>query len=77
MNKSERIFTGLICSIGRRQSEVREQIRAEERTEVLQVEECIAKLEQEMADLKKRDAEAALANRHTHCLCRDFSLCVH
>ncbi|XP_036417173.1 tripartite motif-containing protein 16-like [Colossoma macropomum] len=54
---SEKIFTELIESIERRRSEVKELIRAQEKTELSQAEELLKKLEQEIADLRRRDAE--------------------
>ncbi|XP_030626798.1 E3 ubiquitin-protein ligase TRIM47-like [Chanos chanos] len=54
---SERIFTEIIRSIERRWSEVIEQIRVMERTEVSLAEDHIEKLEQEIAELRKRDTE--------------------
>uniref|UniRef100_A0AAR2KYR5 Tripartite motif-containing protein 16-like n=1 Tax=Pygocentrus nattereri TaxID=42514 RepID=A0AAR2KYR5_PYGNA len=54
---SEEIFTELIESIERRRSEVKELIRAQEKTELSQAEDLLKKLEQEIADLRRRDAE--------------------
>ncbi|XP_062320872.1 E3 ubiquitin-protein ligase TRIM16-like [Osmerus eperlanus] len=54
---SERIFTELICSIERRRSEVKELIRAQQRAAVSQAEGLVERLEQEIAQLKRRDAE--------------------
>ncbi|XP_036437228.1 E3 ubiquitin/ISG15 ligase TRIM25-like [Colossoma macropomum] len=54
---SERIFTELICSIEKKRSEVTELIRAQEKTELSGAEELIEQLEQEIADLKRRDTE--------------------
>ncbi|KAL7827300.1 hypothetical protein SRHO_G00330180 [Serrasalmus rhombeus] len=54
---SEKIFTELIESIERRRSEVKELIRAQEKTELSQALELLKKLEQEIADLRRRDAE--------------------
>ncbi|KAI4891057.1 hypothetical protein NFI96_003441, partial [Prochilodus magdalenae] len=54
---SERIFTQLICSIEKKRSEVTELIRAQEKTELSGAEELLEKLEQEIADLKRRDTE--------------------
>ena len=57
MEDSERIFTELICSIEKKRSEVTELIRAQEKTELSGAEELIEQLEQEIADLKRRDTE--------------------
>ncbi|XP_067094962.1 E3 ubiquitin/ISG15 ligase TRIM25-like isoform X1 [Osmerus mordax] len=54
---SERIFTELICSIERRRSEVKELIRAQKRAAVSQAKGLVERLEQEIAQLKRRDAE--------------------
>ncbi|XP_062399488.1 tripartite motif-containing protein 16-like protein [Sardina pilchardus] len=54
---SERIFTEMIHSIERRRSEVTELIRAQEKAEVSRAEGLLKKLEQEIAELKRRDDE--------------------
>ncbi|XP_048098829.1 LOW QUALITY PROTEIN: E3 ubiquitin/ISG15 ligase TRIM25-like [Alosa alosa] len=54
---SERIFTEMIHTIERRRSEVKELIRAQEKAEVYRAEEHLDQLEQEIAELKRRDAE--------------------
>ncbi|XP_051742739.1 tripartite motif-containing protein 16-like isoform X4 [Ctenopharyngodon idella] len=54
---SERIFTELIRSIERRRSEVTQLIRDQERAAVKQAEERLEELEQEITDLRRRDAE--------------------
>ncbi|XP_076126954.1 tripartite motif-containing protein 16-like protein [Alosa pseudoharengus] len=54
---SERIFTEMIRSIERRRSEVTQLIRAQEKAEVSQAEGLLKRLEQEIAELKRRDAE--------------------
>ncbi|XP_076126932.1 tripartite motif-containing protein 16-like isoform X1 [Alosa pseudoharengus] len=54
---SERIFTEMIRSIERRRSEVTELIRAQEKAEVSRAEGLLKQLEQEIAELKRRDAE--------------------
>ncbi|XP_076127083.1 E3 ubiquitin/ISG15 ligase TRIM25-like isoform X2 [Alosa pseudoharengus] len=54
---SERIFAEMIRSIERRRSEVTELIRAQEKAEVSWAEGLLKKLEQEIAELKRRDAE--------------------
>ena len=57
MEDSERIFTEMIRSIERRRSEVKERIRDQEKAEVSQAEGLLKRLEQEIAELKRRDAE--------------------
>uniref|UniRef100_A0A4W4G495 Tripartite motif-containing protein 16-like n=1 Tax=Electrophorus electricus TaxID=8005 RepID=A0A4W4G495_ELEEL len=54
---SERIFTELIRSIKKKHCEVRELIRDQEKTGLSQAEGLLDQLEQEIADLKKRDTE--------------------
>ncbi|XP_046873009.1 E3 ubiquitin-protein ligase TRIM16-like [Hypomesus transpacificus] len=53
----ERIFTELICSIERRRSEVKDLIRAQQGAAVSQAEGLLERLEQEIAELRRRDAE--------------------
>ncbi|KAK6293166.1 hypothetical protein J4Q44_G00366670 [Coregonus suidteri] len=54
---SERIFTELIRSIERRRSEVKELIRAQEKAEVSRAEGLLEQLEQEISELRRREAE--------------------
>ncbi|KAI2665212.1 E3 ubiquitin-protein ligase TRIM16 [Labeo rohita] len=54
---SERIFTELIHYIERFRSEVTQQIRDQEKAAVSRAEGQMKRLEQEIADLKRRDAE--------------------
>ncbi|XP_062400072.1 E3 ubiquitin-protein ligase TRIM47-like isoform X3 [Sardina pilchardus] len=54
---SERIFTDMIRSIERRRSGVTGLIRAQEKAEVSWAEGVLKRLEQEIAELKRRDAE--------------------
>ncbi|XP_035271072.1 tripartite motif-containing protein 16-like [Anguilla anguilla] len=71
---SERIFTELISFIERRRSEVKELIKAE----VSRAEERLERLEQEMAELRRRDAELEQFSRtedHIHFLQSCQSLC--
>ncbi|KAL1276524.1 hypothetical protein QQF64_036147 [Cirrhinus molitorella] len=53
----ERIFIELIHSIDRRRSEVTQMIRNQEKAAVSRAEEQLERLEQEINDLRKRDAE--------------------
>lgn len=57
MEDSERIFTELICSIERSRSEVTRQIRDQEQSALSRAEGGLEKLEQEINDLRRRDAE--------------------
>ncbi|XP_045567808.1 tripartite motif-containing protein 16-like [Salmo salar] len=54
---SDQIFTELIRSIERRSSEVKELIRAQEKTQVSQAEGLLEQLKQEIAELRKRSTE--------------------
>ncbi|KAG1969228.1 tripartite motif-containing protein [Pimephales promelas] len=57
VDESERIFTELIRSIERRRSEVTRLIRDQEKAAVTRAEGLLQQLEQEIDDLKRRDAE--------------------
>ncbi|XP_035271029.1 tripartite motif-containing protein 16-like isoform X2 [Anguilla anguilla] len=75
---SERIFTELIRSIERRRSEVRELIR-DQKAEVSRAEGLLERLEQEIAELRRRDAELEQLSHtedHIHFLQTCQSLCV-
>ncbi|XP_031584843.2 tripartite motif-containing protein 16-like [Oreochromis aureus] len=54
---SEKIFTELIHLIQKRSSDVKQQIRSQQETEVSRVKELEEKLEQEITELKRKDAE--------------------
>ncbi|XP_042248367.1 tripartite motif-containing protein 16-like [Thunnus maccoyii] len=54
---SEKIFTELIHLIQKRSSDVKQQIRSQRETEVSRVKELQEKLEQEITELKRKDAE--------------------
>ncbi|XP_048039086.1 E3 ubiquitin/ISG15 ligase TRIM25-like [Megalobrama amblycephala] len=54
---SERIFTELICSIERSRSEAKQRIRDQEKTAVSRAEGRLKRLEQEINDLRRREAE--------------------
>ncbi|XP_064189767.1 E3 ubiquitin-protein ligase DTX1-like [Anguilla rostrata] len=76
---SERIFTELIRSIERRCSEVKEMIRDQEKSAVSRAEGLLERLEQEIAELKRRDAELeqlSTTEDHIHFLQRSKPLCV-
>uniref|UniRef100_A0A8C7CC18 Tripartite motif-containing protein 16-like n=1 Tax=Oncorhynchus kisutch TaxID=8019 RepID=A0A8C7CC18_ONCKI len=57
VKNSERIFAELIQSIERRRSEVKELIRALEKAEVSRAEGLLKQLDQEMAELRRREGE--------------------
>ncbi|XP_054896645.1 E3 ubiquitin/ISG15 ligase TRIM25-like [Poeciliopsis prolifica] len=54
---SEEIFTQLIRLLQKRSSEVKQQIRSQQKTEVSRVKDVQEKLEQEIIELKRKDAE--------------------
>ncbi|XP_030609473.1 tripartite motif-containing protein 16-like [Archocentrus centrarchus] len=54
---SEKILTELIRLIQKRSSDVKQQVRSQQETEVSRVKELQEKLEQEIAELKRKDAE--------------------
>ncbi|KAL7875370.1 hypothetical protein AOLI_G00103330 [Acnodon oligacanthus] len=53
----EKIFTELICSIERKRSELSELIRAQEKAAATRAEEALKRLEQEIEELRSRDAD--------------------
>ncbi|XP_053485756.1 tripartite motif-containing protein 16-like [Ictalurus furcatus] len=57
VHKTEKLFTALIKSIERRRSELTARIRAQEKAVVSEAEEVMKQLEQEIAELKRRDSE--------------------
>ncbi|XP_027883698.1 tripartite motif-containing protein 29-like [Xiphophorus couchianus] len=54
---SEKIFTELIRLLQKRSSDVKRQIRSQQETEVSRVKDVQEKLEQEITELKRKDAE--------------------
>ncbi|XP_062296763.1 tripartite motif-containing protein 16-like [Scomber scombrus] len=54
---SEKIFTQLIHLLQKRSSDVKQQIRSQQETEVSRVKELQEKLQQEITELKRKDAE--------------------
>ncbi|XP_042285546.1 tripartite motif-containing protein 16-like [Thunnus maccoyii] len=74
---SEKIFTELIILIQKRSSDVKQQIRSQQETEVSRVKELQEKLEQEITELKRKDAELEQLSRtedHTQFLQNYFPL---
>ncbi|XP_027865708.1 E3 ubiquitin/ISG15 ligase TRIM25-like [Xiphophorus couchianus] len=67
----EKIFTQLICLLQKRSSDVKQQIRSQQETEVSRVKDLQEKLEQEITELKRKDAELEQLSHtedHTHFL---------
>uniref|UniRef100_A0A8C7X882 E3 ubiquitin/ISG15 ligase TRIM25-like n=1 Tax=Oryzias sinensis TaxID=183150 RepID=A0A8C7X882_9TELE len=54
---SEKIFTEMICLIQKRSCDLKQQIRSQQQTEVSRVKYLQEELEQEITELKRRDAE--------------------
>uniref|UniRef100_A0A8C9Z5P0 E3 ubiquitin/ISG15 ligase TRIM25-like n=1 Tax=Sander lucioperca TaxID=283035 RepID=A0A8C9Z5P0_SANLU len=54
---SEKIFTELIRLLEKRSSDVEQQVRSQQKSEVSRVKELQEKLEQEITELKRKDAE--------------------
>uniref|UniRef100_UPI003AAFA905 tripartite motif-containing protein 16-like isoform X2 n=1 Tax=Centroberyx gerrardi TaxID=166262 RepID=UPI003AAFA905 len=68
---SEKIFTELVRLIEKRSSEVKEQIRSKQKAEASRAEELQEKLKQEIAELRRKDAELEQLSHtedHTHFL---------
>ncbi len=63
---SEKIFTDLIRCIERSRSEVTQLIRDQEKVEVSRAEEQLKRLEQEIEDLRKRNAELEQLSQTDH-----------
>ncbi|XP_034558247.1 tripartite motif-containing protein 16-like [Notolabrus celidotus] len=64
---SEEVFTELIRLMEKRRSDVKQQVRSQQETEVSPVKELQEKLEQEITELKRRDAELQkLAHTEDH-----------
>ncbi|XP_044075664.1 tripartite motif-containing protein 16-like [Siniperca chuatsi] len=60
---SEKIFTELIRLMEKRSSDVKQQVRSQQETEVSRVKELQEKLEQEITELKRKDAELEQLSR--------------
>ncbi|XP_033986649.1 tripartite motif-containing protein 16-like isoform X1 [Trematomus bernacchii] len=61
---SEKMFTELIRLMEKRSSDVKQQVRSQQKREVSRVKDLQEKLEQEISELKRRDAELKLLS-HT------------
>ncbi|XP_073682119.1 E3 ubiquitin/ISG15 ligase TRIM25-like [Garra rufa] len=58
MEDVEKVFTELICFLEKKRSEIKEQIRAQEKTEIDRAEEIHIHLDQELTELRKRQSES-------------------
>uniref|UniRef100_A0A3B4C6N6 E3 ubiquitin/ISG15 ligase TRIM25-like n=1 Tax=Pygocentrus nattereri TaxID=42514 RepID=A0A3B4C6N6_PYGNA len=71
LEDTEKIFTELICCIERKRSEISELIRAQEEAAVREAEGVLERLEQEIAELRRRNTELEqllLTEDHLHFL---------
>lgn len=57
VEESERVFTRLIRSIEKQRSEVKELLRFQERAAVTQAEELLEKIQREVVEVRRADAE--------------------
>ncbi|XP_029918975.1 tripartite motif-containing protein 65-like [Myripristis murdjan] len=57
VGSSKKVFTELVCLIEKRKSDMKQQIRSEQKEEVRRIEELQEKLRQEVVDLRREDAE--------------------
>ena len=67
----EKVFTELICSLEKKRSEIKEQIRAQEKTETDRAEQLHQHLHQELTQLRKTQAEIdklLTTEDQIHCL---------
>ncbi|XP_067307358.1 E3 ubiquitin/ISG15 ligase TRIM25-like [Pseudorasbora parva] len=79
MEDNEKVFTELICSLEKKRSEIKDQIRAQEKTEIDRAEELHKHLDQELTELRKRQAEIdklLITEDQIQCLKSCQSVCV-
>ncbi|XP_073780137.1 tripartite motif-containing protein 16 isoform X2 [Danio rerio] len=79
VEKMEKVFTELICSLEKKRSEIKEQIRAQEKTETDRAEQLHQHLHQELTQLRKTQAEIhklLTTEDQIHCLKSCESVCV-
>uniref|UniRef100_A0A8C1MHK0 Tripartite motif-containing protein 16-like n=1 Tax=Cyprinus carpio TaxID=7962 RepID=A0A8C1MHK0_CYPCA len=75
----EKVFTELICSLEKKRSEIKEQIRDQEKTETDRAEELHKHLVQELTELRKTQTEIEkllITDDQIHCLKSYQSVCV-
>ncbi len=71
MEDVEKVFTELICTLEKKRSEIKEQIGAQEKTEIDRAEELHKHLDQELTELRKRQTKIKKLLRtddQIHCL---------
>ncbi|XP_068069721.1 E3 ubiquitin/ISG15 ligase TRIM25 isoform X2 [Danio rerio] len=79
VERMEKVFTELICSLEKKRSEIKEQIRAQEKTETDRAEQLHQHLHQELTQLRKTQAEIdklLTTEDQIHCLKSCESVCV-
>ncbi|XP_042596151.1 tripartite motif-containing protein 16-like [Cyprinus carpio] len=75
----EKVITELICSLEKKRSEIKEQIRDQEKTETDRAEELHKHLDQELTELRKTQTEIEkllITDDQIHCLKSYQSVCV-
>ncbi|XP_052472460.1 tripartite motif-containing protein 16 [Carassius gibelio] len=75
----EKVFTELICSLEKKRSEIKDQIRDQEKTEIDRAEKLHKHLDQELTELRKTQAEIEkllITDDQIHCLKSCQSVCV-
>ncbi|XP_033506896.1 E3 ubiquitin/ISG15 ligase TRIM25-like [Epinephelus lanceolatus] len=80
VEESERVFSKLIRSIEKQSSEVKEVMRVQERAAVSQAEELLEKVQREILELRRSDAELEKISHtedHVHFLQKSKSLHFH
>uniref|UniRef100_A0A671RRE0 E3 ubiquitin/ISG15 ligase TRIM25-like n=1 Tax=Sinocyclocheilus anshuiensis TaxID=1608454 RepID=A0A671RRE0_9TELE len=78
MDDFEKVFIELICSLEKKRSEIKEQIRAQEKTEIDRAEELHRHLDQELTELRKRQTKIEklmITDDQIHCLKSCQSAC--
>ncbi|KAL1278917.1 hypothetical protein QQF64_025590, partial [Cirrhinus molitorella] len=71
MEDVEKVFTELICSLEKKRSAIKEQIRAQEKAEIDRAEELHTHLDQELTELRKRQSKVKqllTTDDQVHCL---------
>ncbi|XP_016422852.1 tripartite motif-containing protein 16-like [Sinocyclocheilus rhinocerous] len=78
MEDFEKVFIELICSLEKKRSEIKDQIRAQEKTEIDRAEELHRHLDQELTELRKRQTKIEkllITDDQIHCLKSCQSAC--
>uniref|UniRef100_A0A8C1S045 FinTRIM family, member 73 n=1 Tax=Cyprinus carpio TaxID=7962 RepID=A0A8C1S045_CYPCA len=78
MEDFEKVFTELICSLEKKRCEIKERIRAQEKTEIDRAKELHRHLDQELTELRKRQTKIEkllITDDQIHCLKSCQSVC--